>query len=460
MIENNNKEMDLPASWVQTTLGDIINIRNGYAFKSSDYQTEGILLLRQGNLGEGKVSLNKAVYLPKEYFTKYRDFVVRKGDVVIGMSGSIGKLCVYDLENPALQNQRTGLVEVLEPNTRHFVRYYFSTLERRFSAKSKGVGIQNISAKDIGACPCPLPPLPEQKQIVDKIEELFTKLDAGIEALKKVRQELKRYRQAVLKHAFEGKLTNVSVEKDGVPKGWQRKKMGELTSFSQGIQVPVQNQFEEKGNGCVRFLRIIDFTQGNQKPRYIKNPGGRYCVAKDDLSMVRYGATTGFICTALEGVIANNLFRIIPVGSLDKRFLFYFIKSHSFSTVLKSSLKGAAMPAISFGLLKEINFLLPLYCEQQQIVLEIERHFSIADQIEQTVEQGLKQADRLRQSILKRAFEGKLVPQNPEDEPADKLLERIKAEKEKLKAEQKRKSRKELDNVKKGKRKDRRSEAM
>ena len=213
--------------------------------------------------------------------------------------------------------------------------------------------------------------------------------------------------------------------------------MGELTSFSQGIQVPVQNQFEEKGNRCVRFLRIIDFTQGNQKPRYIKNPGGRYCVAKDDLSMVRYGATTGFICTALEGAIANNLFRIIPVDSLDKRFLFYFFKSHSFATVLKSSLKGAAMPAISFGLLKGIDFLLPPYCEQQQIVLEIERHFSIADGIEEAIEKSLKQSDRLRQSILKGAFEGKLVSHDPEDEPAEKLLERIKAEKTKLQSAQK-----------------------
>jgi len=90
---------------------------------------------------------------------------------------------------------------------------------------------------------------------------------------------------------------------------------------------------------------------------------------------------------------------------------------------------GGAQPNISQQVIRSLSLPLPKLAEQQKIVSEIERHFSIADKIEQTIEKSLKESERLRQSILKKAFEGKLVEQNPEDEPAEKLLERIRAEK-------------------------------
>ena len=95
------------------------------------------------------------------------------------------------------------------------------------------------------------------------------------------------------------------------------------------------------------------------------------------------------------------------------------------------------MKNVSLGDVENIVFPLPPLPEQHRIIEEIERHFSIADQTEKTVEHSLKQAERLRRSILKRAFEGKLVPQDPNDEPAEKLLARIKAEKAKREAEKK-----------------------
>ena len=91
--------------------------------------------------------------------------------------------------------------------------------------------------------------------------------------------------------------------------------------------------------------------------------------------------------------------------------------------------KGATKTGLGLDDIRAVVFPLPTLLEQVVIVSEIERHFSIADEMEQAVEQSLKQSDRLRQSILKQAFEGKLVPQDPSDEPAEKLLERIKSEK-------------------------------
>ena len=103
-------DTSLPPGWSWTTIGDILKVRNGYAFKSTDYTGDGVLLIRQSNLGGTRVSPENAVYLPKTYINEYVEYTVRKGDILIGMSGSIGKLCIYNNDEPALQNQRTGLL--------------------------------------------------------------------------------------------------------------------------------------------------------------------------------------------------------------------------------------------------------------------------------------------------------------------------------------------------------------
>ena len=288
--------------------------------------------------------------------------------------------------------------------------------------------------------PAKLAPLPIQRAIVSKIEALFSDLDNGIANLKKAQEQLKIYRQAVLKKAFEGELTKVLFN------DWDYSTLKESVKFSQGIQVDVNLQSENKSNNNVRFLRIIDFTQGIDPARYIENPGEKYIVSKDDVSLVRYGASTGFVCSNLEGAIANNLFRIIPVKLIDKKYLYYFLCSPLFQNIISQSVKGAAMPAISFGLINDVVLPFPKnISDQVQIVQEIESRLSVCDKVEQSISESLEKAEALRQSILKKAFEGKLLSQAEIEqckqaadyEPASELLKKIKAEKLAKEQEQK-----------------------
>ena len=146
--------------------------------------------------------------------------------------------------------------------------------------------------------------------------------------------------------------------------------------------------------------------------------------------------------------IQKALHRIRLRPDVLNSFVFYFLMRSSQNGYLERYFTGTTIKHLTGRKLRMLEFPLPALKKQQQIVCEIERHFSIADEVDQTIEKCLKEASQLRQSILKRAFEGKLIPQDPNDEPAGKLLERIKAEKGKLKTEQKKRGRKEFNDVK------------
>ncbi|MCP4091209.1 MAG: hypothetical protein GY746_15675 [Gammaproteobacteria bacterium] len=202
------EKIDLPDNWVRGKIQDLIKIRNGYAFKSKDFQDEdGAPVIRQTNLSTEIVNFKKPKYLPSKFLDEHPEFKVVKGDVLIGLSGSIGNLSRYVEDQPALQNQRTGLLVELVPGATKFVQYYLQLIKKDLLDAAKGVAVQNISSKTIENWGMPIAPLDQQKRIVAKIEELFSHIDAGIEALNKAKQLLKQYRQSVLKAAVTGELT-------------------------------------------------------------------------------------------------------------------------------------------------------------------------------------------------------------------------------------------------------------
>ena len=198
---------ELPEGWRMATIGELLKVRNGYAFSNKDYTESGALLVRQSNLGGDTVSMRKAKYLPARYLAEHPEYQVHKGDILIGMSGSIGKLCTYDLDEPALQNQRTGLLVFQDEDQKRWVWYYLPLLEQGLKEISKGVAVQNVSAKQIESFSIPVAPPEDQRRIVAEIEKQFSRLDEAVASLKRVKANLKRYKAAVLKAAVEGKLT-------------------------------------------------------------------------------------------------------------------------------------------------------------------------------------------------------------------------------------------------------------
>jgi len=431
--------MILPSGWQKCKLSDIASVRNGYAFskkifshKNNDNQ---ILLIKQTQLSGNKVDLSKACYLPNDYLMQYNDFIVNKNDVLIGMSGSIGKLCIYQYEFPALQNQRTGLIKKYTDDIDNkFFWFFLQTIEAILLSDSKGVGVQNINANDIEDIVINLPPLPEQNRIIAKIDSLFSELDSNVTLLKNVKTQLSIYRKSVLKWAFEGKLTDSSLLKnDYLEKYIEKPRYGtskKCLSNNIGKKVyRIPNIHYQSGTIVKDDIKFAKFSKDEIKVLKLN---------KDDILIIRSNGSVNLVGRAsivregdTDGLFAGYLMRLrILNNTLDPKYLLYYLSTIDARNYIEFTAKSTSgvnnINSEEVCKIKLPYFDLP---EQLAIVSAIESRLSVCDKIEQTIDQTIAISDQLRQSILKKAFEGRLVPQDPNDEPAEKLLERIKAEK-------------------------------
>ena len=264
--------------------------------------------------------------------------------------------------------------------------------------------------------------LPEQLTIVSKIEELFSELDNGIAQLKTAQQQLKVYRQSLLKWAFEGKLTNKNVKEGELPKGWKWVRMGDVCEKIQdGSHFSPQVQYDEPGENRFKYItaknirnNYMDFRKVIYVDKeYHDSIYGRCNPEFGDVLLTKDGINTGEVTlnTLYEpfSLLSSVCLFKTKKKDLISSYLKYFIQSPFGNKAILDSMTGTAIKRIVLRKIKDAKIILPPLSEQQLIVDELESKLTVCDKIQETISKSLQQAETLRQSILKKAFEGKLV---------------------------------------------------
>ncbi len=433
--------LDLPDGWLMLRLENVCKLKNGYAFKSNDYtKVGGVPVIRISDIGDGQVKTQNCVRVLEKQ--EYNSYFIEKGEILVAMSGATtGKFGIFKSDERVYQNQRVGKFQPLNDHllNNSFLYYLLHSLKRQILRDAYGGAQPNISSKKIEELLIPLPPPAEQKRIVAKIEELFSRLDAGVDSLKKAQAQLKTYRQAVLKWAFEGRLTNEGGNSK-LPAGWKLAKIEDCAAVGTGA-TPLKSNKEYYENGTIPWV-----TSGALNDEFVREATD-YVTAKAVketnltlypkhtllLAMYGEGKTRGKCSELLIEACTNQAIAAINLEGHEpniKPFLKYFLL-YNYNNV-RNLAAGGVQPNLNLGIVRKTLFPLPPTPYQRQLVVaEIEKRLSVCDKLEDSIALGLQQAEVLRQSILKKAFEGKLVPQNPHDEPASVLLERISSEREK-----------------------------
>lgn len=288
----------------------------------------------------------------------------------------------------------------------------------------------------------PLCSLNEQKRIVAKIEALFSELDKGIENLKTAQAQLQIYRQAILKNAFEGKLTSTQSK-------WRETSLGLLTNLVTSGSRGWAKYYSDTGDLFIRAQNLkydrLDLTEKAYVEIPNKTEGTRTQTQKNDLLITITGANVTKSALIKNDIgtayVSQHVALCRPTKEVLPTFLYWFVVAETAGRKqLNKAAYGAGKPGLNLNNIKSVKLSIPAYEEQIDVVEAIEEKLSVCSQFEQDIEIALNSCNALRQSILKKAFSGQLVAQDPTDEPASILLERIKAEKEKSSKTKKRNS--------------------
>ena len=391
-----NRE-SLPNGWRWVKLGDVCNIING--------KNQSAVINPNGKY---------PIYGSSGIFGYANEYLSNEGSTIVGRKGNINSPIYVTTK---FWNVDTAFA--LTPNDKIDGKLLFYFCKAfNFHALDKSTTIPSLAKTDLLKIDISLPPLPEQHAIVSKIEELLSELEKGKQQLETAQQQLKIYKQAVLKWAFEGKLTNKDVKDGELPKGWRHATLGDVCE-----NVEYGSAAKSKKTGKIPVLRMGNIQNGKFDWDDLvytddKEEIEKYLLKKNDVLFNRTNSAEWVGKTAIykgerPAIFAGYLIRINRKEDLiDAQFLTYYLNSleaKMYGDTVRSF--GVNQSNINGTKLKTYPLRLPLLTEQQFIVQEIESRLSVCSKVEETITTSLAQAETLRQSILKKAFEGKLISQ-------------------------------------------------
>lgn len=274
--------------------------------------------------------------------------------LVTSRNGDKVSIALYKDDEKAIVSQAYTIFEV--KNKQELLPEYLMMWFRRpefdryARFKSHGSAREIFSWEEMCDVELPIPPIEQQQKIVFEYEAITRRIRLNEQIITK----LEKTAQTLYRKMFVD-----GIDKEDLPEGWKIEKLGDYVELSQGIQVEVEKQSLVKLKGYNRFIRIIDYTpNSSEPPRYVNIINERYFCTVNDIVIIRYG-DAGTICRRLEGVIANNLFKVSPIKRLTCNYLYYFLRNEEIQKQIKNSAASSTMPAITHSAIKNLDCLIP-----------------------------------------------------------------------------------------------------
>ena len=443
LVPAEEQPYEVPENWVWVRLGSFIDLLRGVSYKKHDVHNEKMendcLILRGGNIIEGGLDLNADnVYVDKSLVSEAQ--LIRRNDIIIVSStGSvkvIGRagLAFCDYNDVAFG----AFLTLARPKNRcnkSFVDLFFQSFlyRQRIRELASGVNINNIRSEYITNMQFPLPPLSEQQRIVERIEELFAKLDEAKERLQVVADSFAVRKAAILHKAFTGELTKQWRRENGVSdESWEEKKLGEVGVLERGRSKHRPRNDERLFGGIYPFIQTGDIANADmfiEKHNQTLSDFGMQqskLFAKNTIC-ITIAANIGKVAIlSYDSCFPDSVVGLTTDEKTDFKYVYYYLSTQQ--KELESKAPATAQKNINLKVLNDLDIHIPTIPEQHEIVRLIDDLLARERAAQQAAEQALASIDLMKKSILARAFRGELGTNKASEASALELLRQVLAE--------------------------------
>ncbi|MCG9642096.1 restriction endonuclease subunit S [Vibrio sp. Isolate34] len=423
---------ELPKGWAEVSIDDITSdVSYGVTAKSDPFEGD-LQLLRITDIQDNRVDWSSVPYC--KYESKYESSRLKDNDIVVARTGAtVGKsfLIEHAVEDSVYASYLIRLRLTKGTLPKYLAKFLHTpSYWQQISEQKAGIGQPNVNGTKLKTLKMPLAPLAEQKRIVEKLNEVLAQVDTIKARLDGIPDLLKRFRQSVLASAVSGKLTEEWRGGQSL-KPWVTLNLNEVTSHV--VDCPHSTpKWSDEGRYCVRTTAFNPFyldlsEQGYVNDEVFAQRTSRLKPESEDILYSREG-TVGIACQIPKGVELCLGQRMVVIRTNEKvasKFLTIVLNSDHILRIVRELTIGSTAPRVNMKVIREYPIPVPDVTEQKEIVRLVDQYFAFADTIEAQVKKAQARVDNLTQSILAKAFRGELVAQDPTDEPADKLLERI-----------------------------------
>ncbi len=412
---------ELPQGWVETTLGTFLEFKYGKSLAANKRSGDGF-----------------PVYGSNGVVGWHRDPIVESSGLIIGRKGSFG--IVHSSETPFYPIDTAYYVDQFYSMPMRYWFYYLKSLP--LTELNRSSAVPGLNREDAYSLNIQVPPLPEQIRIADKLDRTLARVNAAQARLDKIPVLIKRFRQSVLAEAMSGELTRewrddnsrrndfLTWSFSNIPVSWQVHLLPEVSDSRLGKMLD-----KNKNQGVpVRYLGNINVRWGkfdleNLKEILVSEKEKNELTIKDGDLLVCEGGEPGRSAVWRDGecnlTFQKALHRIRFDPQVVPEYGFYSLQNDYLGNRLMTLYTGTTIKHLTGKALNKYPLAIPPVDEQYEIVRRVESMFALADSVEKQYQDAKARTDRLTQAILAKAFRGELVPQNPDDEPAEALLQRI-----------------------------------